>query len=100
MLRPLEDKVIIEIKKETEKTTSSGLVLASLQEEKPTEGVVVAVGPGITLQDGTHVAPDFEVGDTVIYSKYSGTEITHDGKDYLIITLRDVFAVIGDKEIN
>lgn len=95
MLRPLEDKVIIKIEKNEEKTSTSGLVLATLNEEKPTEGIVVAVGPGITLNDGSRVEPDFKVGDKVVYSKYSGTEITHDGEDYLIITLRDIFAVLA-----
>jgi chaperonin GroES len=96
-IRPLEDKVLLKIKSDAaEKTTASGLVIASTKEEKPTEGVVVAHGPGIVLQDGSRVEPDFKVGDTVMYAKFAGTEVSHNGEDFLLLTLRDIQAVIED----
>ncbi len=96
-LRPLEDKVLLKIDGDkSEKTTASGLVIASLKEDKPTEGVVVAHGPGIVLQDGSRVEPDFKVGDKVIYAKFAGTEINHNGEDFLLVTLRDIQAVVED----
>ena len=96
-LRPLEDKVLLKIDTgSTEKTTASGLVIASVKEDKPTEGVVVAHGPGIVLHDGSRVEPDFKVGDTVIYAKFAGTEIYHNGEQLLLLTLRDIQAVVED----
>lgn len=94
-LKPLEDKVIVEPIVESEKVTASGLVLAGMAEEKPTEGIVIAVGSGATFADGTKMSMDVAVGDKVLYSKYSGTEIKHDGKDLVILPYRDIFAVIG-----
>lgn len=94
-LKPLEDKIIVEPIVEAEKTTSSGLIIAGSAEEKPTEGIVIAVGNGATFADGTKMTMDVAVGDKVIYSKYSGTEIKHDGKDLVILPYRDIFAVIG-----
>lgn len=94
-LKPLEDKIVIEPIVETEKVTSSGLIIAGSAEEKPTEGIVIAVGNGATFADGTKMTMDVAVGDKVIYSKYSGTEIKHDGKDLVILPYRDIFAVIG-----
>lgn len=94
-LKPLEDKIVIEPIIETEKVTSSGLIIAGSAEEKPTEGIVIAVGNGATFADGTKMTMDVAVGDKVIYSKYSGTEIKHDGKDLVILPYRDIFAVIG-----
>jgi len=94
-LKPLEDKIIIEPIVETEKVTSSGLIIAGSAEEKPTEGIVIAVGSGATFADGKKMTMDVAVGDKVIYSKYSGTEIKHDGKDLVILPYRDIFAVIG-----
>lgn len=94
-LKPLEDKIVIEPIVETEKVTSSGLIIAGSAEEKPTEGIVIAVGSGATFADGNKMTMDVAVGDKVIYSKYSGTEIKHDGKDLVILPYRDIFAVIG-----
>lgn len=93
-LRPLEDKIVVKVVKEEEKTTSSGLVLAGMAEEKPSEAIVIAVGPGMILQDGSKIEADVKVGDKVIFSKYGGTEISHDGEDYLILAIRDIFAVV------
>lgn len=97
-LKPLEDKIVIEPIVETEKVTSSGLIIAGSAEEKPTEGIVIAVGNGATFADGTKMTMDVAVGDKVIYSKYSGTEIKHDGKDLVILPYRDIFAVIGQTQ--
>lgn len=95
MLKPLEDKVVVKPIKEAEKTSTSGLIIASSGDEKPTEGVVVAVGPGARFADGSVMEIDLKPGDKVVYSKYQGTEIKHDNEDYLILAYRDIFAVIG-----
>jgi chaperonin GroES len=94
-LRPLEDKVIVEPIVETEKVTSSGLIIAGSAESKPTEGIVIAVGPGAKFADGSLMDLQVSVGDKVIYSKYSGTEIKHEDKDLVILPYRDIFAVIN-----
>lgn len=94
-LKPLEDKIVVEPIIETEKTHSSGLIIAGSAEEKPTEGIVIAIGSGATFADGTKMTMDVSVGDKVLYSKYSGTEVKHDGKDYVILPYRDIFAVIA-----
>jgi chaperonin GroES len=96
LIKPLEDKVVLELPKPEEKTTTSGLIIAGSSEEKPQEAIVVAVGPGITFGNGDRMAIDLNVGDKVMFSKYQGTEITHEGKQYLIIAYRDIFAVINE----
>lgn len=95
MIKPLEDKIVLEPIVEAEKKTEFGLIIAGSADEKPTEGIVVAIGSGATFADGTKMTMDISVGDKVIYSKYSGTEIKHDGKDLVILPYRDIFAVIG-----
>ncbi len=94
MLKPLDDKVIVELEKGQEQTTSYGLILAS-SEEKPNTGVVVAVGPGLMLDNGVLMKPDLEVGNKVMFAKFSGTEYSEDGKDYLILAYRDILVVLG-----
>jgi len=96
MIKPLEDKVVVRPIVETEKTSASGLIISRLEKEKPTEGIVIAVGGGATFADGTKMTIDLNVGDKVIYSKYSGTEIQHDGEDLVILPYRDIFAVVGE----
>lgn len=96
MIKPLEDKVVLELPKKEEKTTNFGLIIAGSDEEKPQEAVVVAVGPGARFADGTVMEIDLKAGDKVIFSKYQGTEIEHEGKQYLIIAYRDIFAVINE----
>ena len=96
MIKPLEDKVVLELPKKEEKTTQFGLIIAGSDEEKPQEATVVAVGPGARFADGTVMEIDLKAGDKVIFSKYQGTEIEHEGKQYLIIAYRDIFAVIND----
>jgi chaperonin GroES len=92
-LKPLEDRIVVK-PSEGEETTSSGLVIPDTAKEKPVEGSVVAVGPG-RFEEGNRVPLDVSVGDTVIYSKYGGTEVKVDGDEYLILSARDVLAVVG-----
>jgi chaperonin GroES len=94
MIKPLEDKVIVKPIQEAEKTSASGLIIQTIEKEKPTEGIVVAVGSGATFADGTKMTIDLQVGDKVIYSKYSGTEIEHQNESLVILPYRDIFAVI------
>jgi len=90
-LKPLEDRIVVKPSEE-ENTTSSGIVIPDTAKEKPQEGSVVAVGPG-RFEDGVRVPLDVAVGDTVIYSKYGGTEVKVEGEEYLILSARDVLAV-------
>lgn len=89
-LQPLEDRIVIR-PAQAEETTVSGLVIPDTAKEKPQQGEVLAVGPGRT-EDGKTIALDIKVGDTVIYSKYGGTEIAVDNEDLLILSARDVLA--------
>lgn len=91
-LQPLEDRVVVR-PSEAEETTTSGLVIPDTAKERPQEGEVLAVGPG-AFQDGNRVPVDVKVGDTVIYSKYGGTEIKSNGEELLILTSRDILAII------
>jgi len=94
-IKPLEDRIVIK-SLEAEQTTASGLVIPDTAKEKPQEGEVLAVGPGRWNDDGDERIPlDVKVGDRVLYSKYGGTEIKHGGEEYLILSARDVLAVIG-----
>jgi chaperonin GroES len=91
-LKPLEDRIVVKPSEE-EETTSSGIVIPDTAKEKPQEGSVVAVGPG-RFEEGNRVPLDVAVGDKVIYSKYGGTEVKVEGDEYLILSARDVLAVI------
>ncbi|MDR3052651.1 MAG: co-chaperone GroES [Coriobacteriales bacterium] len=93
-LKPLGDRVIIK-QDEAETTTASGLLLASNAQEKPQRGTVIAVGEGKLDNNGNLVKPAVEPGDSVIYSKYGGTEVTADGEDYLILRADDIYAVFS-----
>jgi len=94
-LKPLDDRIVVK-PNEAEQTTASGLVITDTAKEKPQQGAVIAVGPGRWSDDkGTHAALDIKVGDTVLYSKYGGTEVTIDGEDLLILTSRDVLAIVS-----
>ena len=92
-LKPLEDRIVVKPGDE-EETTVSGIVIPDTAKEKPQEGEVLAVGPG-RFEDGNRVPLDVNVGDTVIYSKYGGTEVKYNGEEYLILSARDVLAVIA-----
>lgn len=93
-LRPLADRVVIQAL-EREEMTSSGIYLPDTSKEKPQEGRVIAVGPGKLLENGRYAALDLKEGDRVIFSKYSGTEFKLDDKEYLILSERDILAVVG-----
>jgi chaperonin GroES len=94
-IKPLEDRILVQ-PLDAEKTTASGLVIPDTAKEKPQEGKVLAVGPGRWDEDGKHRIPlDVAEGDTVVYSKYGGTEISYNGQDYLILSSRDVLAVVS-----
>ena len=91
-IKPLEDRIVIK-SLEAEQTTASGLVIPDTAKEKPQEGEVLAVGPG-RFEDGQRLPLDIQVGDKVIYSKYGGTEVKYDGDEFLILSARDVLAVV------
>jgi len=94
-LQPLEDRIVVR-SNEAESTTASGLVIPDTAQEKPQQGEVLAVGPGRrSEQTGDIIPVDVSVGDTVVYSKYGGTEITVEGEDLLILNARDVLAKMG-----
>ena len=92
-IKPLEDRIVVQTA-EAEQTTASGLVIPDTAKEKPQEGKVVAVGPGRIDGSGNRVPVDVAEGDVVIYSKYGGTEVSYAGEDYLILSARDVLAVV------
>ncbi|MFV8830212.1 co-chaperone GroES [Alkalihalobacterium sp. APHAB7] len=94
MLKPLGDRVVIELV-ETEEKTASGIVLPDSAKEKPQEGKIVAVGTGRVLENGERVALEVKEGDTVIFSKYAGTEVKYEGNEYLVLRESDILAVIG-----
>ena len=91
-IKPLEDRILGKTL-EAEQTTASGLVIPDTAKEKPQEGEVLAVGPG-RFEDGQRLPLDVQVGDKVIYSKYGGTEVKYDGQEYLILSARDILAVV------
>ena len=94
-LQPLEDRIVVR-SSEAESTTASGLVIPDTAQEKPQQGEVIAVGPGRRSDNTGEIIPiDVAVGDTVVYSKYGGTEITVAGEELLILYARDVLAKIG-----
>ncbi len=92
-IKPLEDRVLVE-PLEAEQTTASGLVIPDTAKEKPQEGKVVATGPGRTDDNGKRIPLDVNEGDIVIFSKYGGTEVKYDGKEYLLLAARDLLAVV------
>ena len=92
VLKPLEDRIVVRTL-EAEQTTASGLVIPDTAKEKPQEGVVLAVGPG-RFENGERLPLDVKTGDIVLYSKYGGTEVKYNGEEYLILSSRDVLAVL------
>ncbi len=93
VLKPLEDRIVVK-PLEAEQVTASGLVIPDTAKEKPQEGEVLAVGPGRVDDRGTRVPVDVSVGDIVLYSKYGGTEVKYSGEQYLVLSARDVLAII------
>jgi chaperonin GroES len=92
-VRPLADRVVVQALAEAEQTRG-GLYIPDTAKEKPQQGKIVAVGPGKLSEQGERLAPDVKVGDTVLYGKYSGTEVTVEGHEYLILRESDILAVI------
>ncbi len=92
-LKPLGDRIVVKAVPHEEKT-KGGLVLPETVKVKPVEGIVVAVGEGKVLENGTRQPMDVKVDDRIIYSKYSGTEVKLEGEEYLILSERDVLAVV------
>ncbi len=93
-IKPLEDRIVVRTL-EAEQTTASGLVIPDTAQEKPQEGEVVAIGPGRVDDNGNRVPLDVAVGDKVIYSKYGGTEVKYAGEELLILSARDILAVVS-----
>jgi chaperonin GroES len=92
-LEPLEDRVVVKpIDEETQKTPT-GIIIPDTAKEKPQEGEVVAVGPG-RFEEGKRIPMDVKVGDRVLYSKYGGTEVKVEGDEYLVLSARDLFAIV------
>jgi chaperonin GroES len=93
-LQPLDDRIVVK-PGESEETTASGLVIPDTAKEKPQQGEIIAVGPGRVSDQGERIAPDIKAGDKVLYGKYSGTEVTIEGDQYLILRESDVLAIIN-----
>ena len=93
MIKPLGDRVVIEVS-EGDVKTASGIVLPDTAKEKPQKGKVVEVGTGKILDNGQRLPLDVKAGDSIIFSKYAGTEVKVDGKDYLIVSERDILAIV------
>jgi len=94
-LKPLHDRIIVEAAAKEERT-SGGIILPDAAQEKPLRGTVLAVGPGKRLDSGALAPVDVSEGDTIIYGKYAGTEVTVEGKDYIILRAEDILAVVGE----
>lgn len=94
-LQPLGDRVVVEAKDDLEARTPSGLVIPDTAKEKPQIGVVVAAGPGALDENGGRLPMDVKEGDKVLYSKYAGTEVKLEGKEYLVLSARDLLAIVG-----
>jgi chaperonin GroES len=92
-LEPLEDRVVVKPLEDEVQKTPTGIIIPDTAKEKPQEGEVIAVGPG-RFEEGQRIPVDVKVGDRVIYSKYGGTEVKVEGEDYLILSARDLFAII------
>ena len=94
-IKPLEDRIVVKAN-EAEQKTASGLVIPDTAKEKPQEGTVMAVGPGC-LENGNRIPLDIKEGDVVLYSKYGGTEVKYNNEEYLVLSSRDVLAIIAKK---
>jgi chaperonin GroES len=95
-IKPLEDRIVVR-PMAAEQVTSSGLVIPDTAQEKPQEAEVIAVGPGRVDDKGTRIPVDVSVGDMVIFSKYGGTELKYNGEEYLVLSARDVLAIVTKK---
>lgn len=95
MMKPLGDRIVIKVLEKQEKT-QSGIFLPDTAKEKPQEGTVIAVGTGKIYDNGQRIAPEVKVGDLVMFAKYSGTEVKLDNESYLIVSERDILAIIQE----
>ena len=95
-LKPLEDRIVVRANEE-ENTTSSGIVIPDTAKEKPQEGTIIAAGPGRILDDGKRESMDVKAGDKVLYSKYAGTEFKIEGEDLLIVSQKDILAIVESR---
>ena len=93
-LKPLRDKVVVE-RSEAEAKTAGGILLPDTAKDKPKQGTVIAVGPGRILENGEVKALEVKKGDKILFSGYAGTEVKHDGKEYLILSENEILAVLG-----
>ena len=94
-LKPLGGRVIVRPNEDDEQRTSSGLVIPDTAKEKPQTGTILAVGPGDLSDDGERIPLDVSEGDVVVYSKFAGTELKYEGDEYLILSSRDLLAIVG-----
>ncbi len=92
-IKPLEDRIVIQ-QLAAEEVTTSGIIIPDSAKEKPQEGTVVAVGPGRIDDNGNRVPLDVSIGDVVLYSRYGGTEVKYDGVEYLVLSARDILAIV------
>ena len=92
-IRPLGDRVVIKPANK-EEVSAAGVILPDTAKEKPQKGTIIAVGPGRTLDNGTRQAPEVAVGEEVLYAKYAGTEVKFEGEEYLILSEKDILAVV------
>ena len=92
-IKPLEDRIVIQ-QLEAEQVTTSGIIIPDSAKEKPQEGTVVSVGPGRGDDNGNRVPIDVAIGDVVLYSRYGGTEVKYDGVEYLVLSARDILAIV------
>jgi chaperonin GroES len=92
-MKPLADRVVVK-PSPTEEKSKGGIIVPDTAKEKPVIGEVVAVGPGKVTDDGKKITPEVKVGDKVLYGKYSGTEVTIEGEEYMIMRESDVFAIV------
>ncbi len=92
-IKPLEDRIVIQ-QLAAEEVTTSGIIIPDSAKEKPQEGTVVAVGPGRIDDNGNRVPLDVSIGDVVLYSRYGGTEVKYDGAEYLVLSARDILAIV------
>ena len=92
-IQPLADRVIVK-PREAEETTKGGIILPDTAKEKPIEGTIVAVGGGRVTDDGKTIALNVKVGDTILYGKYSGTEVKIEGEEYLIMRESDIYGIV------
>lgn len=95
-IQPLADRVVVQAAEETEQTRGGLYIPDTAQKEKPQQGTVIAVGPGRLSDEGARIEPDVSAGDTVLYGKYSGTEVTVDDEELLILRESDILAIISD----